>query len=70
MYYKALSPFCQLVVRNNPTSSVGKEYFSTICAALAQEDSHVADLSTVGDAQELVVQGPCVLVLQVSVHRW
>jgi hypothetical protein len=32
---------------------MGKEYLSAVSAALAQEDSHVAELATVGDAQEL-----------------
>jgi hypothetical protein len=32
---------------------MGKEYLSAVRTALAQEDCHVAELPTVGDAQEL-----------------
>jgi hypothetical protein len=32
---------------------IGKEYFSTICAALYLEHCHIAELAAISNAQEL-----------------
>jgi hypothetical protein len=55
MYYNALERFCQVIVSNNPILCVviGKEYFSTICAALYLKYRKIAKLTAICNAHEL-----------------
>jgi hypothetical protein len=55
MYYNRVLPFCQLIVSKDPILIVviAEEYFGAVCAAFYLEDSLIAELSAVGNAQEL-----------------